>query len=65
MGGWAYKGSAIVVKIAICAGNKAPQVVDAIEAVVGGLARRIGKMALEIWTRSLLEAEGCPSVRPM
>jgi hypothetical protein len=38
-GGWAYEGSAIVVVIAICAGNKAPQVVDAVDAVVGGLEK--------------------------
>jgi hypothetical protein len=55
-GGWAYKGSAVMVKKAICTGNKAPQVVDAIDAVV----RRIGKMAFERWTR--LSLEGCPSM---
>ncbi len=36
-GGWAYEGSAVVMEIAIRAGNKAPQVVDAIDAVIGGL----------------------------
>jgi hypothetical protein len=36
-GGWSYKGSAVVVEIAIHAGNKAPQVVDAVDAVMGGL----------------------------
>ncbi len=30
MGGWAYEGSALVVEIAIHAGNKAPQVVDTV-----------------------------------
>ncbi len=39
MGGWAYKGSAVMVVIAICAGNKAPQVVDAVDAVVGCLEK--------------------------
>ncbi len=39
MGGWAYEWSAIVVKKAIHAGNKAPQVVDAIDAVVGSLEK--------------------------
>ncbi len=39
MGGWAYKESAVVVKIAIRAGNKSPQVVDAVDAVVGGLEK--------------------------
>jgi hypothetical protein len=38
-GGWAYKGSAIVVKIVIRAGNKAPQVVDTVDVVVGGLEK--------------------------
>ncbi len=36
-GGWAYKGSAVMMEIAIHAGNKAPQVVDAIDVVVGCL----------------------------
>ena len=39
MGGWAYKGSAIMVEIVIGAGNEAPQVVDAIDAVVGCLEK--------------------------
>jgi hypothetical protein len=39
MGGWAYKGSAVVVEIAICAGNEASQVVNAIDMVVGGLEK--------------------------
>ncbi len=39
MGGWAYKGSTIVMEIAICAGNKAPQVVDAVDTVVGYLEK--------------------------
>jgi hypothetical protein len=38
-GGWVYKGSTIVVEIAIRADNEAPQVVDAIDAVVGGLEK--------------------------
>jgi hypothetical protein len=38
-GGWAYEGSAVIVEIAICGGNKAPQVVDAIDAVVGCLEK--------------------------
>ncbi len=38
-GGWAYKGNAVVVMIAICAGNKVPQVVDAVDTVVGGLEK--------------------------
>jgi hypothetical protein len=39
MGGWAYKGSAVVVDMVICTGNKAPQVVDAVDRVVGGLEK--------------------------
>ncbi len=39
MGGWAYEGSAVMVEIAIRAGNKAPQVVDTIDAVVGCLEK--------------------------
>jgi hypothetical protein len=38
-GGWAYEWSPIVVEIAIRAGNKAPQVVDTVDAVVGGLEK--------------------------
>jgi hypothetical protein len=38
-GGWAYKGSAVMVEIAIRTGNKAPQVVDAVDAVVGHLEK--------------------------
>jgi hypothetical protein len=34
-GDWVYKGSAVMVEIAICAGNKAPQVVDTVDAVIG------------------------------
>ncbi len=34
-----YKGSAVVVEIAIRTGNKAPQVVDAIDAIVCGLEK--------------------------
>ncbi len=36
-GGWAYEGSTVVVEIAIRAGNKAPQVVDAVDMAVGCL----------------------------
>ncbi len=39
MGGWAYKGSAIMVEIAIHAGNKAPQVVDTVDEVKGHLEK--------------------------
>jgi hypothetical protein len=39
MGGWAYEGSAVVAEIAICTGIKALQVVDAVDAVVGGLEK--------------------------
>ncbi len=39
MGGWVYKGSAVVVKIPVCTGNKSPEVVDAVDAVVGGLEK--------------------------
>ncbi len=39
MGGWAYKESALVVEIAMHAGNKAPQVVDAVDVAVGGLKK--------------------------
>jgi hypothetical protein len=39
MGGWAYKGSAVVVEITIHAGNEAPQVVDAVDVVIGGLEK--------------------------
>ena len=35
----AYKGSAVVVEVAIRAGNKAPQVVDAVDTDVGGLEK--------------------------
>ncbi len=38
-GGWAYKGSAVVMKIVIRAGNKAPQVADAVDAVIGCLEK--------------------------
>jgi hypothetical protein len=38
-GGQAYKESAVVVKIPIRAGNESPEVVDAIDAVVGGLEK--------------------------
>jgi hypothetical protein len=39
MGGWAYEESAVVVKIPIHTGNKSPEVVDAIDAVIGGLEK--------------------------
>jgi hypothetical protein len=38
-GGWAYKGSEVVVEIAIHTGNKAPQVVDTFDAFVDGLEK--------------------------
>ena len=38
-GGWACEGSTVMVDIAIRAGNKAPQVVDAIDSVVGCLEK--------------------------
>jgi hypothetical protein len=38
-GGWAYKGSTVMVEIAINAGNKVPQVVDTIDTVVGCLEK--------------------------
>jgi hypothetical protein len=38
-GGWAYKGSAKMVEIAIHAGNEAPQVVDAVDVVIGCLEK--------------------------
>ena len=39
MGGWAYKESAKVMKIAVCTGNKSPEVVDAVDVAVGGLEK--------------------------
>jgi hypothetical protein len=57
MGGWAYKGSVLVVKVPVHVGNESPEVVDAADVVEVAL-RRIGKMVLERRTRSLLE--GCP-----
>jgi hypothetical protein len=38
-GGWGYKGSTVVVKIPIFTGNESPEVVDAVDAVVGGLEK--------------------------
>jgi hypothetical protein len=38
-GGWAYEGSAVMVEIVICAGNKAPKVVDTVDVAVGGLEK--------------------------
>ncbi len=38
-GGWAYEGSAVMVEIAIRTGNKAPQVVDTIDMVIGCLEK--------------------------
>jgi hypothetical protein len=35
VGGWAYKGSAIMVEVPVCIGNKSPEVVDAIDMVIG------------------------------
>jgi hypothetical protein len=41
-GGWAYKGSTIVVKVPVCISNESPEVVDAIGTVVGGLEKDRG-----------------------
>jgi hypothetical protein len=38
-GDWTYEGSAIVVEVPVCAGNKSPEVVDAVDTVVGGLEK--------------------------
>ena len=38
-GSWTYEGSAVMAEIAIRAGNKAPQVVDAVDAVIGCLEK--------------------------
>jgi hypothetical protein len=38
-GGWAYKGSAVVMKIPFGTGNESPEIVDAIDVVVGGLEK--------------------------
>ncbi len=38
-GGWAYKGSAVVVEVPVHVGNKSPEVVDAVGMVVGGLEK--------------------------
>jgi hypothetical protein len=38
-GGWVYEGSTIMVEIAIHTGNKAPQVVDAVDAIVGHIEK--------------------------
>ncbi len=38
-GVWTYKGSAVVVKIPIHAGNESPEVVNTVDAVVGGLEK--------------------------
>jgi hypothetical protein len=38
-GGWAYKGSTLVVKVPVCIGNESPEVAVAINRVVGGLEK--------------------------
>jgi hypothetical protein len=42
MGGWAYKESAIVVEVPVRICNESPEVVDAIDVVVGGLEKDRG-----------------------
>jgi hypothetical protein len=39
MGGWAYDGSAVVVKVHVHIGNESPEVVDAVDVVVGELEK--------------------------
>jgi hypothetical protein len=41
-GGWAYDGSAVVVEVPVCIGNKTPEVLDAIDLVIGGLKKDRG-----------------------
>ncbi len=36
-GGWAYKGSTVVVEVPVRIGNESPEVVEAVDAVIGGL----------------------------
>jgi hypothetical protein len=38
-GGWAYKGSTVIVKVPVRAGNKSPEVVDAVYEVLDGLEK--------------------------
>ncbi len=55
-GGWVYKGSTVVIEVPVHVGNKTPQVVYAIDAVVGELEKDkrdgIGEME-EIVVRGL------------
>jgi hypothetical protein len=39
MGGWAYKGSTVVMKIAVRAGSKSPEIVDTVDVVLSGLEK--------------------------
>ncbi len=38
-GGWAFEGSIVVVEVPVRVGNKSPEVVDAVYAIVGGLEK--------------------------
>jgi hypothetical protein len=38
-GGWAYKGSIVVMEVPVLVGNESPEVVDAVDVVVGGLEK--------------------------
>jgi hypothetical protein len=42
MGGWAYERSAVMVEVSLCIGNKSPEVVDAVDTVIGGLEKDRG-----------------------
>jgi hypothetical protein len=42
MGGWAYEGSAVVVEVPVHVGNKSPEVVYAIDMVIGRLEKDWG-----------------------
>ncbi len=42
IGGWAYKRSAIVVEVPVWIGNKSPEDVDAVDAVIGGNEKERG-----------------------
>jgi hypothetical protein len=46
-GGQAYKGSAVVVEVPVRIGNESPEVVDAIDVVVGGLEKDRGGGIME------------------
>jgi hypothetical protein len=39
MGGWAYKGSTVVVELPVRVGNKSPEIMDDVDLVVGGLEK--------------------------